>query len=56
MEFCICIDIDKSWVGIVMCEFAQIFKSYGLDSCQYFISAQYLRNEWSQFDTIWHMH
>ena len=26
-----------------------------LDSCQNFVSTQYLKNEWMEFDKIWHI-
>ena len=45
-KFCIYIDIDKIQVGIVVCQIMQIYyKVMALDSCQNFVSAQYLKNE-----------
>ena len=50
-------DNDMIYVGIVLHQFAQIYnRVMALDSCQNFISAQYLKNKSMEFYKILHIH
>ena len=54
-KFCICIDIDKIQVGIVMRQILQIYnRVMALESSQNFVTVQYLKNEWKDFNKILH--
>ena len=47
IKFCICIDIDKLWVVIVMYELVEIYKRVMVfKSCYNFVTAPFYINEW----------
>ena len=56
-KYCICIDIDNIWLGIVKQAFSSIhYRVMALEWCQNFVSPQYLENEGMDCEQILHMH
>ena len=60
-KLCIHINVDKISFGNVNRYFSQFvtlvtLDRYLLDRCQNFVSAQYLENQWTEFDQIFYTH
>ena len=56
-KFCIHNDIDKMEIWIVNCRFSQICNRVtALDRHQNFVSAEYLENQWKEFDQFVYTH
>ena len=57
IKFCICIYIDKIYIGIFTHYFSNICtRVMALDLGQNFVSVQYLENKWTEFYQILYMH
>ena len=57
IQFCICIDTDKTYLVVVTFHFSQICtRVMVLDLPKNFVSAQYLEYELTEFDHILYMH
>ena len=57
IKFCIHIIIDKIYVGKVKSHFSQICNGVmALDGCQKLVFAQYLENEYTEFNRILYIH
>ena len=55
IKFVMCIDIDEVLGGIIMRKIPQIYnRVMALDLSQFFVFAQYLKNEWMEFNKFLH--